>query len=109
MIPFSFKTARIWEAAVALGMVCAFAFSARRGLMAAAEAELAELERSGQLVRLVRSERQACWTTPGIAAAEAALLRAARLQAEAEALGSDVAADLDDHSSTVQQSPGVTA
>jgi conjugative relaxase-like TrwC/TraI family protein len=52
--------------------------AALQGLgLAAVRAELAELERSGQLVRLVRSERQACWTTPGIAAAEAALLRAA--------------------------------
>ena len=46
------------------------------GLVAVRD-ELAELERSGQLVRLVQAEREACWTTPGIATAEAALLRAA--------------------------------
>ena len=52
--------------------------AALQGLgLAAVRAELAELERSGQLVRLVQAEREACWTTPGIAAAESALLRAA--------------------------------
>ena len=52
--------------------------AALQGLgLAAVQTELAELERSGQLVRLVPAEREACWTTPGIAAAEAALLRAA--------------------------------
>ena len=52
--------------------------AALQGLgLAAVRTELAELERSGQLVRLVQAEREACWTTPGIAAAEAALLRAA--------------------------------
>lgn len=45
--------------------------------------ELAEMEHAGHLVRLVSSERDPCWTTSGIAAAEAALLRAAdRLEAE---------------------------
>ncbi|WP_342111681.1 MobF family relaxase [Methylobacterium sp. SI9] len=52
--------------------------AALQGLgLAAVRDELAELERSGQLVRLVQAEREACWTTPGIAATEAALLRAA--------------------------------
>ncbi|ONF45975.1 MobF family relaxase [Methylobacterium radiotolerans] len=52
--------------------------AALQGLgLAAVQDKLAELERSGQLVRLVQAEREACWTTPGIAAAEAALLRAA--------------------------------
>lgn len=52
--------------------------AALQGLgLAAVRDELAELERSGQLVRLVQAEREACWTTPGIATAEAALLRAA--------------------------------
>jgi conjugative relaxase-like TrwC/TraI family protein len=52
--------------------------AALQGLgLAAMRDELAELERSGQLVRLVQAEREACWTTPGIAAAEATLLRAA--------------------------------
>ena len=52
--------------------------AALQGLgLAAVRVELAELERSGRLVRLVQAEREACWTTPGIAAAEAALLRAA--------------------------------
>lgn len=52
--------------------------AALQGLgLAAVRDELAELERSSQLVRLVQAEREACWTTPGIATAEAALLRAA--------------------------------
>ena len=58
-------------------------------------AELAELERTGQLVRLILSERDACWTTPGIAAAEAALLRAAdRSAAEHRIPAQDVEAVL---------------
>lgn len=52
--------------------------AALQGLgLAAVRAELAELEQSGRLVRLVQAAREACWTTPGIATAEAALLRAA--------------------------------
>ncbi|WP_375454351.1 MobF family relaxase [uncultured Methylobacterium sp.] len=45
--------------------------------IAAVRAEITALEEQGQLVRLSPSDGQACWTTPGIAAAEAALLRAA--------------------------------
>ncbi|MCE4225958.1 relaxase domain-containing protein [Methylobacterium sp. C25] len=45
--------------------------------ISAIRAELAALEGQGLLVRLNTSDREACWTTPGIAAAEAALLRAA--------------------------------
>ncbi|NEU14936.1 relaxase domain-containing protein, partial [Methylobacterium sp. BTF04] len=45
--------------------------------IAAVRAELADLEAQGKLLRLVADERNACWTTPGIASAEAALLRAA--------------------------------
>lgn len=45
--------------------------------IAAVRAELADLEAQGQLLRLVANEREACWTTPGIASAEATLLRAA--------------------------------
>lgn len=41
------------------------------------EAELAELKRDGVLIPLGRDERPAHWTTPGIAATEAAMLRAA--------------------------------
>lgn len=44
--------------------------------IAAVRAEIASLEDSGDLVRLNAGEPEACWTTPGIAAAEAALLRA---------------------------------
>jgi conjugative relaxase-like TrwC/TraI family protein len=47
----------------------------------AVEAELARLEQDGTLVRLssatLEPSQGACWTTPGIAACEAALLRAA--------------------------------
>ena len=44
--------------------------------IAAVRAEIASLERAGDLVRLSVDEPEACWTTPSIAAAEAALLRA---------------------------------
>ncbi|NEU12710.1 relaxase domain-containing protein [Methylobacterium sp. BTF04] len=45
--------------------------------IAAVKAEIAALEERGQLLRLNQSDPEACWTTPGIAMAEAALLRAA--------------------------------
>ncbi|KAB1070584.1 relaxase domain-containing protein [Methylobacterium planeticum] len=45
--------------------------------IAAVRAEMTALEEQGQLIRLDPSDGQACWTTSGIAAAEAALLRAA--------------------------------
>ncbi|APX85912.1 conjugal transfer protein [Methylorubrum extorquens] len=45
--------------------------------IAAVRAEILAWEEQGQLVRLSPSDGQTCWTTPGIAAAEAALLRAA--------------------------------
>ena len=52
--------------------------AALQGLgLKAVRTELAALERTGVLVRLVQTEREACWTTAGLAAAEAALLRAA--------------------------------
>jgi conjugative relaxase-like TrwC/TraI family protein len=59
----------------------------RRGLgIAPVEAELARLEQEGALVRLASATldpaQGACWTTPGIAACEAALLRAAERPGE---------------------------
>jgi conjugative relaxase-like TrwC/TraI family protein len=45
--------------------------------IAAVRAEMTALEEQGQLIRLDPTDGQTCWTTPGIAAAEAALLRAA--------------------------------
>jgi conjugative relaxase-like TrwC/TraI family protein len=52
----------------------------------AVEAELARLEQDGTLVRLASATlapaQGACWTTPGIAACEAALLRAAERSGE---------------------------
>ena len=44
--------------------------------IATVRAEIANLEHVGDLVRLNADELEACWTTRGIAAAEAALLRA---------------------------------
>lgn len=45
--------------------------------IAAVRAEIIAREQQGDLIRLSPFDGQACWTTPGIAAAEAALLRAA--------------------------------
>lgn len=58
-----------------------------RGLgIEAAEAELAQLERDGRLLPLspvaLDPGQTACWTSPGIAACEAALLRAAERPSE---------------------------
>lgn len=69
--------------------------------IAAVRAEIVALEQQGDLVRLSPSDGEACWTTPGIAAAEAALLRAAdrpearsRFQPEALAAAIDAAPEL---------------
>lgn len=61
--------------------------ASQRGLgIEAVEAELAQLERDGQLMPLSRvgldPSQTACWTSPGIAACEAALLRAAERSGE---------------------------
>lgn len=59
--------------------------------IAVVEAELAGLERDGVLVRLASAAldpaQGACWTTPGIAACEAALLRAAERPMERDWIG----------------------
>lgn len=61
--------------------------AALRGLgIGAVEAELADLERDGQLMPLspvaLDPGQNACWTSPGLAACEAALLRAAERPGE---------------------------
>jgi conjugative relaxase-like TrwC/TraI family protein len=60
----------------------ALEFAGLRGMgIEAVEAELAGMERDGTLLPLATAERvpgaSACWTSPGIAACEAAMLRAA--------------------------------
>lgn len=64
--------------------------------IAAVRAELAALENEGELLRLNPAEPEACWTTPGIAESEAALLRAAdRPEAGSQFLPKAAAAALD--------------
>lgn len=64
--------------------------------IAAVRAELATLESQGHLLRLNPTDPEPCWTTPGIAKSEAALLRAAdRPEAGSRFLSEAVTAALD--------------